>query len=180
MKAKLAALEALLFIHGEPVGMKKIGKVLDLPEKEVAPLLTELEEKLRAEDRGLTLLTDGDKAQLVTKPEWNSILKDFVKSELSEELTPASVETMAIIAYFGPISRTRIDYQRGVNSIFILRNLLIRGLVERFPDPERANSFLYRPTFDFWKHIGVSRQEDLPDYEKFKSLLGQFETQPQP
>ena len=83
---------------------------------------------------------------------------------------------MSIIAYFGPISRSRIEYQRGVNSSFILRNLILRGLVERFQDPESAHSFLYRPTFDFWKHLGVSRPGDLPEFEKFKGLLLQFES----
>ncbi len=173
----MPALEALLFIHGEPVSLKKIGKVLGLPEEEVEAVVSGLKEKLQEESRGLALLGDGDKVQLVTKPEFHAILENFVKSELSEELTPASVETMAIIAYFGPISRARIEYQRGVNSIFILRNLMLRGLIERFPDPEHAQSFLYRPTFEFWKHVGVARQEDLPEYERFRGLLTQFETQ---
>jgi segregation and condensation protein B len=173
----LAALEAVLFIHGEPISKKKIGKVLGLAEEDIAAAISALEEKLRGENRGLTLLSDGDKVQLITKPEFHKILENFVKSELSEDLTPASVETMAIIAYFGPISRARIEYQRGVNSVFILRNLMLRGLVERFPDPEHAQSFLYRPTFEFWRHIGVNRKEDLPEYQKFKDLLDRFEAQ---
>lgn len=179
MKDKLAALEALLFIHGEPITLKKIGKVLGLSGEEVSAAVSGLKEKLREESRGLTLLSDDEKIQLVTKPEFGKILENFVKSELSQELTPASVETMAIIAYFGPISRARIEYQRGVNSIFTLRNLMLRGLVERLPDPKHPQSFLYRPTFEFWKHIGVGRREDLPEYKKFRELLAQFEAQTQ-
>lgn len=177
MKDKLAALEALLFIHGEPMAMKKIGGVLGMSEEEVSAAVSDLSNKLQDQGRGLALLGDKDKVQLVTKPEFHSLLENFARSELSEDLTPASVETMAIIAYFGPISRSRIEYQRGVNSVFILRNLMLRGLVERFPDPEHAQSYLYRPTFDFWKHIGLSRKEDLPEYEKFRDLLARFETQ---
>lgn len=179
MKDKIAALEALLFIHGEPIAIKKIGKVLNISEEEISGIISNFKEKLRSEERGVVLIEDRDKIQLVTKPEFHEMLKSFVKSELSEDLTPASIETMAIIAYFGPISRARIEYQRGVNSIFILRNLMLRGLVERFPDPEHAQSFLYRPTFEFWKHIGLSCKEEMPEYEKFRELLNQFESQPQ-
>lgn len=175
----MAALEALLFIHGEPIAIKKIGEVLNMSGEEVSAAVAELKEKLKEEARGLTLIGDEEKIQLVTKPEFHSILQNFVRSELSEELTAASAETMAIIAYFGPISRARIEYQRGVNSVFILRNLMLRGLVERFPDPQHPQSFLYRPTFEFWKHIGLSCKEDLPEYEKFRELLAQFETQTQ-
>ena len=62
--------------------------------------------------------------------------KSFVKEELTEDLTPASLETLSIVAYLGPISRVRIEYLRGVNSSVILRSLMIRGLIERFADPE--------------------------------------------
>ncbi|MFH0890545.1 MAG: hypothetical protein V1856_00755, partial [Candidatus Liptonbacteria bacterium] len=58
-----------------------------------------------------------------------------------------------------------------------LRNLMLRGLVERFPNPEHPQSFLYRPSFEFWRHIGVPEQNELPEYEKFKDLLNKFENQ---
>ena len=173
---KLAELEALLFIHGEPLPLAKAGRMLGVPEEELAALASELAGNLESADRGLALLRDSEKLQLVTKPAFHKLLESFVRGELSEDLTPASLETMSIIAYFGPISRSRIEYQRGVNSSFILRNLILRGLVERFQDPESAHSFLYRPTFDFWKHLGVSRPEDLPEFEKFKGLFLQFES----
>ena len=67
------------------------------------------------------------------------------------------------------------EYLRGVNSIVILRSLMIRGLVERFPDPAHASSFLYRGTFDLMKHLGIKEKGDLPDYEKFQELLKVFD-----
>jgi len=176
---RLAALEALLFIHGEPLPFGKIEKLLGIPTEEVGPLVGGYSQELAAAKRGLALIVDKEKVQLVTKPKFHSIIQSFVKEQMSEDLTPASVETLAIIAYFGPISRARIEYQRGVNSIFILRNLLLRGLIERFPDPEHPQSFLYQPSFDLLKHLGISKKEDLPEYDKFKSLLTQFENTPQ-
>ena len=128
----------------------------------------------------LQLLSDKEKVQLATKSEFNKILETFVKQELTEELTPASLETLSIVAYLGPISRAKIEYLRGVNSSMILRSLSIRGLVERLPDPEHASSFLYQPTFDVMKHLGMQKQEDLPEFEKFRELLKVFEAPEQP
>lgn len=180
---KLAALEALLFIHGEPLTMKKISAVLELAKDELAAALLALDRTLEEEARGLSLVVDGPlealfsspswgdrKVQLATKPEFGRILENFVKEELREDLTPASLEALSLVAYLGPISRSKLEYLRGVNSSFILRNLLLRGLIERITDPEHSGAFLYRASLDFMKHLGVSRAEELPEYERLKSL----------
>ena len=171
----LAALEALLFIHGEPISHKKIEAVLAIEPEVCLNLIEALKKKLEEGNRGLQLLSDKEKVQLATKPEFNKILEAFVKEELTEELTPASLETLSIISYLGPISRARIEYLRGVNSSLILRSLSIRGLIERFPDPEHASSFLYKPTFETMKHLGMQQPEDLPEFEKFRELLKVFD-----
>lgn len=175
---KTAELEALLFIHGEPLLVKKIASILEIKTEEVAELIAGLKQRLEAENSGLALVLDGEKVQLATKAKFGKILEKFVKDELSEELTPASLETLSAIIYFAPITRSRLEYLRGVNSSFILRSLLLRGLVERFPDPNRQNQYLYRPTFELLKHIGLEKREDMPDFEKFQSLMKAFETQP--
>ncbi len=172
----LAALEALLFIHGEPLTYKKIQSVLGIEgREELDGLIADLSSRLAQEDRGLQLISDREKIQLATKPAFNNILEAFVKEEISEDLSPASVEALSIISYLGPISRAKLEYLRGVNSSVILRSLMIRGLVERFPDPEHPSIFLYRPTFDLMKHLGVQEKEARPDYEKFQDLLKVFE-----
>ncbi len=176
---KLASLEALLFVHGEPMETSKIAATLDLPAEEMEGLLSALRERLAAEDRGLALVLSNDSVQLVSKPQFHALLEHFVKDQLTEDLSPATQETLAIISYFGPISRSRIDFQRGVNSSFTLRNLLLRGLIERSPDPKHPQAYLYRPSFELLRHIGVGAQKDLPDYEKFRGLLQQFENQTQ-
>ncbi len=172
---KLASLEALLFIHGEPLSHKKIASVLEVEEADVPELVRALRERLADPSRGIELISDREKIQLATKPEFSSIVETFVKEEISEDLTPASLEALSIIAYLGPISRARLEYLRGVNSSLILRSLSIRGLIERFPDPLHSSGFLYRPTFDFLKHLGIKEKEELPDFEKFQDLLAVFE-----
>ncbi|HTY40164.1 MAG TPA: SMC-Scp complex subunit ScpB [Candidatus Paceibacterota bacterium] len=174
---QLAGLEALLFIHGEPLAFEKIGKVLGIKAEEARALADALSAKLAEAPRGLVLIMNGDEVQLSTKPQFAGLVESFVKAELSEDLSPASLETLAIVAYFGPISRSRIDYQRGVNSSFILRSLLIRGLIDRAPDPHRANAYLYRPSFELLKYLGVGGQADLPEAARFRKLLEDFEAQ---
>lgn len=173
-KNKIAALEALLFIHGESLSFSKIEKTLDFKIGEGREVVVELQNELKADNRGLSLVYDDDKVQLVTKPDFGAIISSFAKEELTDELSPASLEALSLIAYLGPISRTKLEYFRGVNSVFTLRNLMVRGLVERFPDPKRLNSYLYRPSLELIKHLGVQGVQDLPDYEKFKLILSNF------
>ncbi len=168
---KLAELEALLFIHGEPLTRKKAKKILELTKEDLDSLVIELETRLSAEGRGLALVRDEEKIQFATKPQFAKLIEGFVKEELSEDLTPATLEVLSIIAYLSPVSRSEVDYRRGVNSSFTLRNLMLRGLIERFPDPTRPSSLLYRPTFEFFRHIGVKGKEELPDFEKFRASL---------
>ncbi len=179
LNQKLASLEALLFVHGEPMEAAKIVSTLKLKEGELENLTRTLRERLAEEHRGLALVTSGSAIQLVSKPQFHELLENFVKDQLTEDLSPATQETLAIITYFGPITRSRIEFQRGVNSSFTLRNLLLRGLIDRSPDPHHPQAYLYRPSFELLKHIGISEQKDLPDYEKFRGLLQQFESQTQ-
>lgn len=166
----MAAVEALLFVYGEPIGIKKIAEILKIDQTIAENSIKEFEEKLKADDRGLMLIFSNEQVQLATKPDFAGLLEDFIKEEFKENLTPASLETLSLVAYLGPLSRVQIDYHRGVNSSFILRNLLIRGLIERFPDPQKSNVYLYQPSFDLLKYLGISKIEELPEYEKFKCI----------
>lgn len=168
----MAALEALLFIYGEAMPLKKISAVIGVPAAELPELLRAFKASLDGAGRGLAMVFDErrDEAQLVTKPALAPVIQEFVKKELAEDLTPASLEALSLVAYLGPLPRARLDYLRGVNSSFILRSLMMRGLVERYPDPARPSVMLYRATMDLWKHLGVEEQGHLPEFEKFKAL----------
>ena len=167
----ISKIEAMLFIYGEPIEAKKLAKILELKESEVKSGLEILAADLKQEDRGLTLLEDKNRFQLVTKPEFSKLLEEITKQEFTEALTPASLETLSIISYAGPISRADIEYIRGVNSSFTVRALLMRGLVERTIDPKRSNAYIYGASFELLRHLGLSKNGDLPEYEKFKSLV---------
>ena len=163
-------LEALLFIYGEPLSFKKITKITGFESAKIKEVAEELQKKLDSENSGLRLIVDNQNIQLVTAPGFSDLLSKISREEFEENLTPASLETLAIVAYRGPISRAEIEYIRGVNSSFILRSLLMRGLIERFNDPKKPLSYLYQPTFEFLRFLGISKVEELPDFKKYKEI----------
>ena len=114
---------------------------------------------------------------MATLPEFAPLVEKLTKGEMREELTPATQETLAIIAYAGPIGRNEIEYIRGVNSSFTLRNLLIRGLIDRAPDPNRANAYLYALSIDVLKYLNIQKTEELPEFKKYKDVSEAFRKQ---
>lgn len=177
MQSLEASIEALLFVYGEALEVKKIAGLLGSSPEAVEEALVRLGEDMKRAERGLSLVRLAQKVQLVTKPIFAKLLVDIMKSELRESLTPAAVETLAIVSYAAPISRSEIDFIRGVNSSFILRSLLIRGLIEREADARRTSAFVYRPSLEFLKSLGVSSQKELPDFEKFHDLAKKVKPQ---
>ena len=167
----IAALEGLLFIYGEPLTLEKAAKFLEIKLNDLEAAATDLENKLKENSRGLQLSRVKNQIQLTTKPDFQKLGEKIIKEEIRENLTPAALETLAIVAYAGPLSRALVDYLRGVNSGYILRNLLVRGLIERQPDPQRPYVFLYNVSFDFLKHLGLTKQGDLPEYSQYQEVL---------
>lgn len=159
-------LETILFVHGEPLTLEELTKAAKVSKEEVTAALEELKDDLK--DRGIVVLEKNGAYQLGSNPENFRYVEDMVKSEFSEELTKAAIEVLAIVAYKGPLTRSEIEFIRGVNSAFTLRNLLMRGLVERIEDPKDSRSYLYRISFDALKHFGLRNPEELPRYEEFK------------
>jgi segregation and condensation protein B len=162
-------IEAILFIAGEPIEFKKLAELLEVSLEDLKNSLEKMENEYK-NNRGLSLIVFEDKVQLTTAKDLSQIVEKFLQKVLKEDLTPAAVETLSIIAYKGPISRAEIDNIRGVNSSYILRNLLIRGLIERDIDAHRANAFIYKISFDFLKKMGLSKIDELPEYEKYHNL----------
>ncbi|HOV89058.1 MAG TPA: SMC-Scp complex subunit ScpB [Candidatus Paceibacterota bacterium] len=163
-------IEAILFIAGEPVEFQRMADLLEVTVEEIRQSFQEIQNDYQTNKRGLALIIFDDQAQLTTAPDLGETIEKFLQKILKEDLTPAALETLSIIAYKGPISRAEIDNIRGVNSSYILRNLLIRGLINREIDPNRANAFIYKISFDFLRKMGLEKIEELPDYEKYHNL----------
>jgi segregation and condensation protein B len=99
----------------------------------------------------------------------------MTKLDFEEDLSRASLETLAIVAYRSPITRAGIEAVRGVNSTFTLRTLLLRGLVERYENPADQRSYLYRPAFDLLKYLGIEKIENLPNFPELNKKLQDLE-----
>lgn len=167
-------LESLLFVSGHPLSYKKLVEILsservEISENDIENSLKELAEDYEKNNRGLRLIFLDNKVQLVAAPESKEAVEKLIKSDLNEELTPAALETLAIIAYNGPVSRVVIDNLRGVNCSFILQNLAIRGLIEKKNNPSDGRSFVYNVSFDFLKQLGLNKIDDLPNYNDLKN-----------
>ena len=170
-----ALIEALLFSKAEPWTALELGKTLEKTAEEITSALGELESKLQ--NRGVILMRTGESITLGTHPDASTIIEKIYKEELSKGLSKASIETLSIVMYGDEITRGKIDYLRGVNSGFILRSLLVRGLIERKPYPRDRKSFMYIPTIQLLASLGVANIKDLPEYERIhgeieKAALG--------
>jgi segregation and condensation protein B len=165
-----AKIEALLFFKGEPVAIKKIAEILEVTTEEVLTSLTTLSNK--KEGTGLTVVVVSEsEATLGTNKEASIFLEKLRKDEITKELSKATLETLSIILYKnGPnkngVTRNEIDYIRGVNSSFILRNLLIRGLIEKKVDIKDSRRFIYTPTIELLEFMGISDITMLPKYKE--------------
>lgn len=174
-----AKIEAILFWKAEPIYLKKLANLCEASEEEIKTALGEL--RLSYASRGITLIENSvggnHEITLGTAPEMSSVIEKLTKEELMRDLGKAGLETLSIVLYQGPISRAEIDYIRGVNSQFILRNLLVRGLVERRENPKDQRSFLYAPTLELIAHLGVTKIEELPEYAQVRTDIEAFKTQ---
>lgn len=160
----LSELETLLFSVGAPLSIDRLAKALDTDTDTINLVLEALTARYDLPESGLTIIRLGNKVQIGSKAENAPIIERLREAELEEGLSRAALETLAVIAYRSPVTRADIDAIRGVNSNFTLRYLLIRGLIEREGNPLDARGYIYRPTFDFLKTLGLKNITDLPEY----------------
>ncbi len=155
-----AALEALLFVAERPLSRREIAAMAGTDRTTVDQRLGDLEVSLR--DRGVRLLVDGDRVELATAPEGGALVARYVGAD-AVRLSPASLETMAIVAYRQPVTRAAIDRIRGVDSDYTVRTLLHRRLiVELGRSTAPGRPFLYGTGFDFLERFGLTTLEELP------------------
>lgn len=163
------AIEAILFYRGEPVSFSELSKLLKLHEEGIREEVAKLRDRLA--DSGLSLVETGDAVTLATSADTSELITKLRKEELSRDLSKATLETLSIILYGDLVTRADIDFIRGVNSSFIVRNLLVRGLVERTTHPTDNRKIVYAPTADLLTYMGVGKIEDIPEYTAVREKL---------
>ena len=155
-----AALEALLFVAERPLSRREIAALAGTDRATVDERLGDLEVALR--DRGVRLLIDGDRVELATAPEGGALVARYVGAD-AVRLSPASLETMAIVAYRQPVTKAAIERIRGVDSDYTVRTLLHRRLiVELGRSDAPGRPFLYGTGFEFLERFGLTSLDELP------------------
>lgn len=162
-------IESFLFWKGEPQTEWEIAVALRVEPTEVASALEALRASLTG--RGITLVMHDGKVMLGTAPEMSELFEQLRKEELSKDLSKAALETLSIILYRSGATRSEINFIRGVNSGYILRNLEVRGLVERDTSKADARQNIYKPTLELLSFLGVSGTDALPDFQKVRDTL---------
>ncbi len=159
-----ATLESLLFAAGKPLSTKKIALLLDQPASVIDPALRTLQEDYRTNERGIRLIAAVDGWQMSSAPEAATVIRALIKDEFEGDLTRPQLETLAIVAYRGPITKPELEEIRGVNCSLIVRNLLMRGLILEVGHGA-SNEAQFAVSHDFVRLLGLDRIEALPDYD---------------
>lgn len=180
---KLAAPEKLvekiiniLFLSGEEISIKTIANILKTKEEYIEEVLDQV--KLKINETGLVFFINENsknrEVSVISNPEFFDILKEFTSYELSGELTPAALQTLTIVAYMKRVTPAEVSFIRGVQSTQTLRALSTRGLIKRENDNDsNTKREVYVLTSEAMHHLGISKHEELPDYENLVANLNQ-------
>lgn len=157
--------ESLLFVSDEPVSVDKLAAVLGATREEIDAVVEQL--AIDYDARGFRLQRKGSSVQIVSAPEAAEFIRRFLGLETSGRLSAAALETLAVIAYRQPVTRSQIQAVRGVDSDSVLRTLLSQGLIEEQGRLERAGRpILYGTSFEFLQHFGLRDLGQLPPLQE--------------
>jgi len=161
------SLEAVLLVADEPVPAGLLADVTQQPTADVTAALRELAAAYTAERRGFDLREVAGGWRLYTRQECAAVVERFVGDSQEIRLTQAALETLAVVAYRQPVSRSRVSAVRGVNCDGVMRTLLLRGLVEEAGTEGETGATLFRTTGYFLERLGLAQLSDLPDLTQF-------------
>jgi segregation and condensation protein B len=156
------AIEAVLMVVDEPVSEVALASALELPVDDVRVHLEGLESEYAADSRGFTLRSVGGGWRVYSRADYAPVVEKFLMDGQHARLTQASLETLAVIAYRQPVSRSRVSAVRGVNVDSVVRTLLARGLVEEVGTEPETGAILYGTTGYFLERLGLNSVDDLP------------------
>ncbi len=162
-------IESYLFALGSSISVAGLAKIVNASLAETRTAVEQLVAEYQ--DRGIVIVYDGNEVTMGTHPDTYSFLSDLRKQELSGPLSRGALETLVIILYHPDITKPDIDYLRGVNSQFMLRNLLVRGLIQKINNTDDKRIPKYTVTIDTLKLLGITDVHDLPEYDMFMTRM---------
>ncbi len=156
------AVEAVLMVVDEPVSAVALATALEVPVASVEGTLRAMEEEYAAADRGFTVRQVGEGWRIYSRHDYAPVVERFLLEGQQAKLTQASLETLAVVAYRQPVSRSRVSAVRGVNVDGVIRTLLSRGLVTEVGHDEETSAILYGTTPYFLERLGLTSLDALP------------------
>ena len=157
-----SAIEAVMMVVDEPVSELALASALELPVDDVVTHLRALEDDYAQSRRGFTLRSVAGGWRIYSRSEYAPVVEKFLLDGQQAKLTQASLETLAVIAYRQPISRSRVSAVRGVNVDGVVRTLLARGLIEEVGTEGDTGAVLYGTTGYFLQRLGLGSLDELP------------------
>ena len=170
-----SAVEAILFAAGDSVPIARLSLILGVDEHDIECAAAELQEYYSANSRGMRILRLEDKLQMCSAPEYAAYITKALEQRKPPVLSQPALETLAVVAYFQPVTRAYVDQVRGVDSSYTVSMLQDRGLIEecgRLQVPGRPR--LYRTTKNFLRSFGLSSLEELPELPDASQESGQL------
>ncbi|MFJ8084339.1 SMC-Scp complex subunit ScpB [Streptomyces sp. NPDC096205] len=161
------ALEAVLMVVDEPASEEHLAKILERPRRQIADALRELADEYARQGRGFELRYVAGGWRFYTRPEYAAAVEKLVLEGQTARLTQAALETLAVVAYRQPVSRSRVSAVRGVNCDGVMRTLLQRGLVEEAGTEPETGAILYVTTNYFLERMGLRGLDELPELAPF-------------
>lgn len=168
-----SAIEAILFAAGDSIPIDRLSLILGTPEDEVSLIARELAEKYEREGRGMRVLRLVDRLQMCSAPEYAPYITRALEQRKPPMLSQPALETLAVVAYFQPVTRAYIDQVRGVDSSYTVGVLAERGLIEvcgKLDVPGRPS--LFRTTDVFLRTMGIENLSELPPLPDMSSTEG--------
>lgn len=168
-----AIVEGLLFLSGDDgLTLEDIAKVTEKNTDEIKLIIKELYNDYSNEDRGIQIEFLGNHFKLTTKKEHKEFYKKLIIEDENSILSQSALETLAIIAYNAPITRIEIDNIRGVNSSYVIRKLLLKGLIEEIGRSDAPGKpRIYNVTSRFLDYFGLGSLDELPKLEEKEEVI---------
>lgn len=165
-------IEALLYVQGDlGLTIDQVSDILEITAEEAKQLILSLKQDYVEQDRGLRINYLGNSFKLTTKEEHKEYFKKLLENPKNNSLSNAALETLAIIAYNEPLTRGEVDEIRGVDSVYVIRRLLAKGLIKESGKSDKpGHPILYKTTDEFLDYFGLSSKEELPKIEILEEI----------
>ena len=168
---RFSAIECILFVSGEPVSVLQLRQALAVTDIEIYSILSQMKEQFMQEERGIQLYCTEETVQLVSNPKYAQYVQDLLQPAQTKSFSQAMLETLSVVAYKQPVTRSDIEAIRGVRCDYSVSQLLKLGLIKELGRKDAiGRPMLFGTTDAFLRQFGLHSLDELPEFEQFSTL----------